>query len=244
MRDTTIKKLNYKLSKKAKAGQKCSLPPALVKEIASYQPIVNLIVNETLNGVFKGRTYRTLDKFVSTFGPRIAGSDNLENAIDFMVETLNANNLENVHTEPVLVPKWVRGKEYSWVVKPHLEKLKISGLGSSIGTDPKGLWANGIVVNSFEELQKKKMEEVSKLGSDKPSWNDILKPEHSLFFFFSPGVGEDCDFQPALCFLRRNGQVQICSIEGSQAGSRRNTDQIHHSLRQRPASHRLAELRG
>jgi len=159
-RDLSVKKLNYKLSKKAKTGQKCSLPPALVKEIADYQPIVNRIVNETLNGFYKGRTYRTLDKFVSIFGSRIAGSDNLENAIDFMVEALNTNNLENVHTEPVLVPKWVRGQEYSWVVKPHLEKLKISGLGSSIGTPPKGLWANGIVVDSYEELQSKKMEEV------------------------------------------------------------------------------------
>ena len=80
------------------SDDQCQLNPDLVREIATYQPIVNRIVNATLNGVFKGRTWRTLARFVDKFGPRIAGSRTLEAAIDYMVNTLKRNHLENIKT--------------------------------------------------------------------------------------------------------------------------------------------------
>jgi carboxypeptidase Q len=137
------------------SDDQCQLNPDLVREIASYQPIVNRIVNATLNGVFKGRTWRTLARFVDKFGPRIAGSRNLEAAIDYMVSTLKRSHLENVHTEPVVVPHWVRGKEHVWMVTPRLEKLSMLGLGLSVGTPDKGIMARVLVVNSFEDLKQK-----------------------------------------------------------------------------------------
>lgn len=133
----------------------CNLSEGLIKEIANYKPIVERIIDTSVNGVYKGRTWRTLARFVDKFGSRIAGSENLENAIDFMVDQLKINKLENVHTEPVLVPKWVRGRESCWLITPRLEKLKILGLGSSIGTPQKGITARAIVVTSFEELEQK-----------------------------------------------------------------------------------------
>lgn len=134
------------------AHQECMLPQEIVEEIATYKPVVQRIVDAALNGVFKGRTWRTLAKFVDRYGSRIAGSDNLERAIDYMVDLLEKNQLENVHTEPAMVPKWVRGKESCWLITPRLEKLKILGLGGSIRTPPKGVTAQAVVVESFEEL--------------------------------------------------------------------------------------------
>lgn len=134
--------------------QECNLPRELIEEIRNYKPIVHAIINATTNGIFKGRTWRTLAKFVDKFGSRIAGSDNLENAIDYMVDLLKKSQLDNVHTEPALVPKWVRGRESCWMVTPRLEKLSVLGLGSSIGTPPKGISAHAVVVTSFEELQQ------------------------------------------------------------------------------------------
>lgn len=134
--------------------QECMLPEELVKEISDYKPVVEKIVNAALNGVFKGRTWRTLARFVDKFGSRIAGSDNLERAIDYMVGALEKNQLENVHTEPAIVPKWVRGKESCWLITPRLEKLKILGLGGSVRTPPKGITAQAVVVESFDELEK------------------------------------------------------------------------------------------
>ena len=132
----------------------CSLSPELTSEIANYKPIVEGIINATLNGVYKGRTWRTLARFVDKFGSRIAGSDNLENAIDYMLELLKKSKLDNVHTEPALVPKWVRGRESCWMISPRLEKINILGLGSSIGTPSKGISAKIVVVSSFDELQQ------------------------------------------------------------------------------------------
>lgn len=150
---TSLNKLTDNLSNSV-SHQECNLPQELVDEIGTYKPIVESIINASTNGIFKGRTWRTLAKFVDKFGSRIAGSDNLENAIDYMVDLLKKNQLDNVHTEPALVPKWVRGRESCWMVSPRLEKLNILGLGSSIGTPKKGISANAIVVSSFEELHK------------------------------------------------------------------------------------------
>ena len=86
----------------------CDIADGLRKEIASYGPTVDRIIKETMNGSFKGRTHFTLGKFVDKFGSRIAGSRNLENAIDYMLEESQKMLLENVHGENVTVPHWVR----------------------------------------------------------------------------------------------------------------------------------------
>ena len=47
------------------------------------------------------------------FDNRVAGSDNLERAIDYMLNTLEEDGLDNVHGEKVNVTHWVRNKEYA-----------------------------------------------------------------------------------------------------------------------------------
>lgn len=86
--------------------QECELPSALIHEINGYQSTVQRIIDASTRGFFKGRTWRTLAKFVDKFGSRIAGSENLEHSIDYMVDLLKKSKLENVHTEPALVPKY------------------------------------------------------------------------------------------------------------------------------------------
>ncbi len=87
--------------------QECELPSALIHEINGYQSTVQRIIDASTRGFFKGRTWRTLAKFVDKFGSRIAGSENLEHSIDYMVDLLKKNKLENVHTEPAMVPKYI-----------------------------------------------------------------------------------------------------------------------------------------
>lgn len=86
----------------------CNLPDSLIKEISSYQATVNKIIDETTTGASKGFTYNELSNFVDEFGSRIAGSQKLENAIDYMLNASQIHNLENVHGEKVKVPHWVR----------------------------------------------------------------------------------------------------------------------------------------
>lgn len=86
----------------------CNLSQTLIDEIRGYQTVANKIFKTLLTGSFKGRTYSELAYFVDRFGSRLAGSQNLENAIDYMLDKMTQDGLENVHGEEVNIPHWVR----------------------------------------------------------------------------------------------------------------------------------------
>ncbi|KAK9884491.1 hypothetical protein WA026_007332 [Henosepilachna vigintioctopunctata] len=136
---------------------------SLKQEIASYQPIVDKIINETVNGCFKSSTYNELAYFVDKFGYRFAGTDNLENAIDYMLEKSKLKKLENVHGEKVAVQAWIRGQESATLLQPRRQNLPMLGLGLSIGTPPEGITAEVLVVTSFDELESRKSEALGKI---------------------------------------------------------------------------------
>lgn len=86
----------------------CHLPTSLVEEIRAYGPIVNKIVNSVTTGTHKGKTYDELADFVDRFGARQAGTKNLEDSIDFLLDKFPKYGLENVHGENVSIPHWFR----------------------------------------------------------------------------------------------------------------------------------------
>ena len=67
--------------------------------------------------------WRRLAELTDTYGHRLSGSDNLQRAIAWSVETMRRDGLDNVRTEPVMVPKWVRGRESAEIVHPPLHSL-------------------------------------------------------------------------------------------------------------------------
>lgn len=97
--------------------------------------------------------WRRLAELTDTYGHRLSGSQNLERAIAWAVDTMEQDGLDNVRTEPVMVPRWVRGAERAEIVEPPAHSLAILGLGESIGTPPGGVEAEVLVVSSFEELR-------------------------------------------------------------------------------------------
>ena len=94
-----------------------------------------------------------LAELCDTFGPRFTGSQNLEDAIDWIMEKMEEDGLANVHGEKVKVPRWVRGKETLELLAPYNKNMHFLGLGGSVGTPKKGIRAEVFVVNSFEELE-------------------------------------------------------------------------------------------
>lgn len=88
----------------------CSVNSALKVEIQSYASVVKLIKKMIVddNGPLKNVTYNKLAKFVDDFGSRLSGTNNLENAIDFLLNELAEAKLDNVHGENVTVPSWIR----------------------------------------------------------------------------------------------------------------------------------------
>jgi carboxypeptidase Q len=98
--------------------------------------------------------YEDLAWLCDRIGPRLAGSPQLDQAIQWAQARLKAAGLENVHPEPVLVPHWVRGRESAEILLPTPHRLHILGLGGSVGTPEGGLRADAVVVSSFEELDQ------------------------------------------------------------------------------------------
>ena len=107
--------------------------------------------------------YNRLGYMCDTFGPRLSGSKNLENAINWILKEMNSDGLENVRGEKVAVPTWIRGKESATLLSPFKKELSMLGLGGSIATPRGGLKAEVIVVNDWDELESRSNEVPGKI---------------------------------------------------------------------------------
>ncbi len=91
------------------SNNKCAnVSPSILAEIQRYRPTVEKIGTAILNGSYKGVAYNNLTDFVDTYGARLTGSESLEKAIDHVLATMTNIGLDNVHSEDVIAPKWVR----------------------------------------------------------------------------------------------------------------------------------------
>jgi carboxypeptidase Q len=99
-------------------------------------------------------SYKKLQELCDDIGARLSGSDALNQAIEWALNTFKADGQENVRKEDVMVPKWVRGQESATMLEPRLYKLSMLGLGGSVGTPKSGVTGEVIVVHSRAELEK------------------------------------------------------------------------------------------
>jgi len=102
-----------------------------------------------------GKSFEALTELTTTIGHRISGSRQAEQAVQWAKKKMEEFGLENIHLEPVMVPRWVRGDvEEGAIILPDGKKIpvKITALGGSISTSAKGITAEIIEVHSFEEL--------------------------------------------------------------------------------------------
>ena len=107
--------------------------------------------------------YNRLGYMCDTFGPRLSGSKNLENAIKWILKEMNSDGFENVRGEKVPVSTWIRGKESATLLSPFKKELSMLGLGGSIATPRGGLKAEVIVVNNWDELKSRSNEVPGKI---------------------------------------------------------------------------------
>jgi carboxypeptidase Q len=114
-----------------------------------YRDATARLLGEALSSRF---AWERLAELGDTFGNRLSGSQALEDAIDWAVEQMKKDGLENVRKEPVKVPHWVRGQESLEIVAPRQHSLVMLGLGNSIGTPAAGIEAELLIVHSFQEL--------------------------------------------------------------------------------------------
>jgi carboxypeptidase Q len=117
--------------------------------LAPYRDATSRLMGEA---IASDAAWQRLALLGDTFGHRLSGSPNLDAAIRWAVEEMKRDGLENVHTEAVKVPHWVRGRESLEIAGAIAQPLVMLGLGNSVGTPAAGVEAELLVVHTFEEL--------------------------------------------------------------------------------------------
>jgi carboxypeptidase Q len=118
--------------------------------LEAYRDPASRLIGEALGSTF---AWDRLAVLTDTIGNRLSGTPALDRAIQWAAAEMTRDGLENVHTERVMVPRWVRGAESAEIVEPVRHPLVMLGLGDSVGTSaPDGVQADVVVVHSFEEL--------------------------------------------------------------------------------------------
>jgi carboxypeptidase Q len=115
-----------------------------------YRPAAERLIAAALAD---SAAWNRIAELTERFGPRFSGTENLERAIDWVMQEMRRDGLQNVRGEPVMVPRWVRGAESAELIEPRRQNLPMLGLGGSIGTPPGGLSAEVLVVTSWDDLK-------------------------------------------------------------------------------------------
>jgi carboxypeptidase Q len=155
----------------------------------SYTVSTDKIMASLNHSDFKGHAYERVSIFVDTFGPRLYGSQNLEDALVFMKNELEVEGFENVKLENVpLKRRWVRGQEELTLLdpRPFPTRVPMIGLGGSVGGN---ITAEVVLVDSMEDMDTK---------GDK----GLLQGKIALFDYKWTTYGEDIKF-------RTNGPTSV-----------------------------------
>jgi len=105
--------------------------------------------------------YAKLSFLCDRIGNRLSGSPALNEAIEWAAAQMKRDGLENVSTQPVKVPHWVRGREEASILSPVRHTLTMLGLGGSVATLADGITAQVVSVDTFDALNALGREKVA-----------------------------------------------------------------------------------
>lgn len=135
-------------------GMLLLLPAGLkAQSFESDSVMLRQVFDEALTN---GHAYENLRSLCKGVGHRLSGSPGAEQAVQWGEQLMHSYGFDSVYLQPVEVPHWVRGsEEEAWITFPDgsREKLHISSLGGSVGTDGT-LEAEVIEVKHLEDLEK------------------------------------------------------------------------------------------
>lgn len=151
-----------------------TLLAALVVEVASFTPVAaqqeavaqryRAVADRIIDtALADSSAHERLGLLVDGFGHRFSGSESLERALDWILEEMRRDGLENVRGEEVMVPRWIRGEESAELLAPRTKALPMLSLGGSVATPPEGITGEVLVVRSFEELAERASEAAGRI---------------------------------------------------------------------------------
>ena len=137
---------------KASIAGKPATPAAAVRPDRTDSLALRRLFDEAL---LRGESYENLRYLTGTIGPRLSGSPQAQQAVDWGKATMEKAGFDRVYLQEVMVPHWVRGgKERGEIVgnKDKGIRVPVCALGGSVGTGGK-LKAGVVEVHSLEEVK-------------------------------------------------------------------------------------------
>ncbi|MDZ4809693.1 MAG: M20/M25/M40 family metallo-hydrolase [Bacteroidota bacterium] len=146
--------------------------------------LIKQISDEILNN---GKAYDNLRHLTKQIGARLAGSQGMVKAEKWGLKIMQESGADKAWMQECMVPHWVRGgkdlAKASFIPSTPAKKggpypaavnkeLDIIALGNSIGTGKTEIVAEVMVVNSFDELEKRKEEVKNKIIFYNYKFND------------------------------------------------------------------------
>jgi len=123
-------------------------------KIQNYSNVAGQIVTTAL----KERKGYELLRELCMIGPRLSGSKNSLEAINWAFEKMKTFGFDSVWLQPAMVPHWERGDTESCTIINENKNLSVLALGGSVSTSEEGITAEVIEVKDFDELEKRKDE--------------------------------------------------------------------------------------
>ncbi len=147
----------------------------------SDSAFIKQISNEILTN---GKAYENLRYLTKNIGARLAGSPGMVKSEQWGLKVMQESGADKAWMQECMVPHWVRGGKdvasafYLQASKQGInvsriqKELDVVALGNSIGTGKNAVSAEVIVVNSFDELEKRSAEVKGKIVFYNYKFND------------------------------------------------------------------------
>ncbi len=117
----------------------------------SVATVAERLRTEALAGT---ESYDVVRSLTFEVGPRSAGSAGDARAVAWATEKLKALGFKNVHTEPVEVPHWERGRNAGMILSPWPQPVVLTALGGSTASPAGGIEAEVVGVATLDDLKK------------------------------------------------------------------------------------------
>ncbi len=119
--------------------------------------------DSVLNYSLKEQTGYKWLRELCDIGPRLSGSEQSAEAINWAYEKFKSMGCDTVWLQPVTVPKWIRGEKENAFISKSLKyegkKLSIASLGGSIGTGKTPLTGRILEIKKFDDIKNIKPED-------------------------------------------------------------------------------------
>ena len=140
--------------------------------------MIRKIANEILT---HGKAYSNLHALTKTVGPRLNGSPQTYKAESWAQKALQEAGAEKVWMQECKIPHWVRGgkDEGRMIDGNNSVPISVLALGNSVSTPSRGITAPVILINSYEELERKKNDIKGKIVF----YNYKFNPEYIQTFY-------------------------------------------------------------